>query len=197
LEVPPFSRETFLKIERARAAEICGPDRRRYAELYETLAAMREMTKATGRVQFAVMLIPDEFQVEDALWDGVLRDHRAPQLDRYQPQRLIKAWLKQQAIPVLDLLPSLRSADPLSDGRRHVYHLQDTHLNARGNRIAGEAMAEFLNDLLIANELELPLAAMEADGRDAGAMQLRGTQTRYAKPSPAGRRPSSDQPRRP
>jgi hypothetical protein len=33
---------------------------------------------------------------------------------------------------------------PLEDGNRHLYHLRDTHWNARGNRLAGEALAEFL-----------------------------------------------------
>lgn len=38
----------------------------------------------------------------------------------------------------------LRAAPPWEDGRRHVYHLRDTHWNARGNRIAGEELARFL-----------------------------------------------------
>jgi hypothetical protein len=37
---------------------------------------------------------------------------------------------------------------PLADARRHVYHRQDTHFNARGNRIAGEALGEALRRCL-------------------------------------------------
>jgi hypothetical protein len=36
----------------------------------------------------------------------------------------------------------------MEDGRRHLYHLQDTHFNARGNEIAGRALARFVDSLL-------------------------------------------------
>jgi hypothetical protein len=49
---------------------------------------------------------------------------------------------------VLDLPPPLRAVPPLADGRRHLYHLRDTHFNARGNRAAGWALAEFVRGLL-------------------------------------------------
>ena len=41
-------------------------------------------------------------------------------------------------------LEPLCAVEPSPSGRRQLYHLQDTHFNARGNRLAGEALAEFL-----------------------------------------------------
>ena len=40
-----------------------------------------------------------------------------------------------------------RAVPPLTDGWRHVYHLRDTHFNVRGNRVAGEALAQALAEL--------------------------------------------------
>jgi hypothetical protein len=89
------------------------------------------------------MLIPDEFQVEDALWDEVVAS-TGRRLNRNQPQERITAFLRQEGIPSLDLLPALRAVPPMADGQRHLYHLQDTHFNVRGNQVAGEKLAEFL-----------------------------------------------------
>jgi len=33
-------------------------------------------------------------------------------------------------------------------GRRHLFHVRGTHLNARGNQVAGEALADFLEPLM-------------------------------------------------
>ena len=93
------------------------------------------------------MLIPDEFQVEDGLWDEVVASVGS-RLDRDQPQDRIRAFLRQEGLPSLDLLPILRAVPPLADGQRHLYHLQDTHFNVRGNQVAGEKLAEFLRPYL-------------------------------------------------
>jgi hypothetical protein len=45
-------------------------------------------------------------------------------------------------------LPILRAAPPWTDGKKHFYHLRDTHFNARGNEIAGKALGEFLKPFL-------------------------------------------------
>jgi hypothetical protein len=90
-----------------------------------------------------VMLIPDEFQVEDQLWQSIQAQVQQP-LERARPQRLLNEWLKQHNFPTLDLLPVLRAVAPLGDRRKHVYHERDTHFNARGNEACAQALAEFL-----------------------------------------------------
>ncbi|HKE00248.1 MAG TPA: SGNH/GDSL hydrolase family protein [Planctomycetota bacterium] len=146
LEDASFSPEQFLWIESTRAKAICGADESRYPPLFECLAKMRDATLAAGS-RFAVLLIPDEFQVEDAVWKDVTAKAAPMPLDRDKPQRLIGEWLARERIPAADLLPALRGLQPLGDGRRHAYHLRDTHFNARGNEIAGRALAEFLRTL--------------------------------------------------
>jgi len=144
LEPPTFSPEAFRETERGRALAICGPDAS-YDALRRDLLRLRD---AAGATPLAVMLIPDEFQVEDELWNELVEASGAVPLERDRPQRVLVPFLEQHAIPVLDLLPSLRAVPPLADGRRHLYHLRDTHFNARGNRAAGWALAEFVRGLL-------------------------------------------------
>jgi hypothetical protein len=105
--------------------------------------ALAEIQDAAGAVPLVAMLIPDEFQGEDDLFAAIVA-RRGPGLDRDRPQRDAAAILAKLGIPALDLLPVLRAVRPLADGRRHLYHARDTHWNARGNRIAGEALARFL-----------------------------------------------------
>jgi hypothetical protein len=150
-EPPTFQRAEFLRIERERAVAVCagGSDvEARYAGLWTEISKMKA---AAGKIPILFMLIPDEFQVEDGLWAEVIAgtDRR---LDRDQPQERITAFLRQEGLPSLDLLPALRAIPPQADGQRHLYHLQDTHFNVRGNQVAGEKLAEFLRPYLQARD---------------------------------------------
>lgn len=140
LELPSYSPETFLALETDRALAVCAQVP---VALDLCFKSLLEARRAAGSIPLLVMLIPDEYQVEDQLWAEVSRRADRP-LDRTRPQQLLLAWLKAQNIPALDLLPALRDVPPGPDGSRHLYHLQDTHFNARGNASAAEALATFL-----------------------------------------------------
>lgn len=143
-EVPTFSRATWLEIEAKRAREICTESSDLLAQVRPYLELLGQMT---GDIPLFLMLIPDEFQVEDRLWEE-LRDGSEIELERDRAFAALRAWAEEEGkargVDVLDLLPILRAADPLEDGDRHLYHRQDTHWNARGNEVAGRALAEFL-----------------------------------------------------
>ncbi|TDJ68334.1 MAG: hypothetical protein E2O39_13330 [Planctomycetota bacterium] len=144
LEAGSLSDETFLRLEADRALATCRGVPSAFADVCESLTAMRA---ASGSAELCVMLIPDEFQVEDELWAAVVA-RVGTTLDRDLPQRRLSSWLAQEGFATLDLLPVLRAVPPMDDGRRHLYHLRDTHFNARGNRVVGEALAEFLRSRL-------------------------------------------------
>ena len=108
-----------------------------------------DMRRAIGAERLCVMIIPDEYQIEDELWRRVVAASGEPGLDRYRAQDLLLPWLAENGIPCLDTTPILLAVPPLEDGSRHVYHLRDTHWNARGNAAAGKALAEFLAPRLI------------------------------------------------
>lgn len=147
LEEPGLTLEAFLRIERARALEACRVPAGGFAALEN---ALLEMKAECGDVPFAVMLLPDEFQVEDPLWATVTETlPQADELQRFQPQEHLAAFAAANDIGWLDLTPALRAVEPDEHGLRRVYHLRDTHFNARGNRIAGEQLAARIQQLLV------------------------------------------------
>jgi hypothetical protein len=140
LEEGTLSEETFLRLETRRALDICAQDPPSLELLRRSLLEARA---AAGAVPLRVMLIPDEFQVEEPLW-ATVEERAGRPLERDRPQRLLRAWLEREGFEFLDLLPILRAVPPLADGRRHLYHAADTHFNARGNEVVGRVLAEFL-----------------------------------------------------
>ncbi len=144
LERPTFSEAGFLKLEKERALAIA---RRNGAGEFACFPWLAAMQQAAGDVPLLVLLVPDEFQVEDALWEEVLETSRV-ELERDRPQVVVAAFCASRGLPLIDLLPPFRSLPPMADGRRHLYHLRDTHWNARGNEIAGKELARALRELL-------------------------------------------------
>lgn len=143
-ERPTFLRRTFLEIQTKRARDLSLQDDDSYQRRFSVL---RRIADACGRTPVLFLVIPDENQVDDALWSEV-QSRTEMHLQRDRPQRLLFEWFKEQGLTFIDPLPSLRSAMPLEDGHPHVFHLQDTHLNARGNRIVGEALVEGLRPVM-------------------------------------------------
>jgi hypothetical protein len=144
-ENPTLSPEAYFDIESLHVHQLCTAEAEKYYP--DFVRALDELIGAAGSTRLAFMLIPDELQVNDELWQAVTRDVHEP-LERDRGQRVLKAWLDERHQPVLDLLPDLRAAPPWTDGKQHLYHLRDTHFNARGNAVVGKALARFLAPLL-------------------------------------------------
>jgi len=142
LERAFLSEEGMLEIALRTAREGWLAGEEGYRALFSAIDAMVETAQETPLV-FAIL--PDRVQLDDDLWERVVR--REPELAgrRDFPQQVLQRGLSERGLAVLDLLPILRAEPPLADGARHVYHRMDTHFNARGNRVAGEAMARFLS----------------------------------------------------
>jgi hypothetical protein len=145
-EIQTASIESYRELEARRARDIAGPDASKYDR--DFFVALDEIVRAAGRTRLAFMLIPDEFQVDDDVWAQVGRDSPGVTFDRDRAQRVIGEWARARGLPCLDLLPALRAAAPWTDGKKHLYHLRDSHFNARGNQVAGQALAEFLRPFL-------------------------------------------------
>ncbi len=140
-EVGTFSVETYRRLADDRVRFFATREPRHFEGVCHHLA---EMAKLAGDVPLIVVLIPDETQVEDRLWDETVARLGLSGLERDLPQRVLGEWLASRGIPCVDLLPLLRAVPPLEDGWRHVFHLRDTHFNARGNEVAGKALAAAL-----------------------------------------------------
>jgi hypothetical protein len=86
------------------------------------------------------VLIPDEFQVNETVFDAALAEARLQpgQLDLEGPQRRLAEFFALRQVPCLDLLPALRQA-PRS------YEPCDTHWNVLGNHVAAREIAIWLS----------------------------------------------------
>ena len=157
--VPTFSRERFLAIEAQRIGVLDAGrarTRRQYAAFFE---ALRYFEDRLGD-RLIVLLLPDEFQVDDTLYAEVatLYPH-AERLDRTYPQDQIRAFCERNGIALVDVLEPLRAE--LTRGP--VFQPRDTHLNARGNAVVASALAEaLLAGLAPRHESPTPTAQLQS-----------------------------------
>jgi hypothetical protein len=139
LEPPGASPDAFVEIQNVIAETTLATDAWMYERFFELI---EDIARASPNIAFLV--IPAELQVDDGLWESVAARLPSRKLDRDQPQKKIGPWMRERKIPFLDLLPAMRAVVAEPDGSRHLYQLRDTHLNARGNRVAAEELAAFL-----------------------------------------------------
>ena len=143
-ERPGFSRDRFMEIEVDRAW-VYEPGSARLAAAVQRVAAdlrsIRDIATRAG-AKLAVVLIPDEAQVDPALGRDIGQVWSSgAALDFDQPNRLLAASLAADGIPALDLLATFRNAGPV-----RLYKPLDTHWNLAGNRLAAQSIAQFLRD---------------------------------------------------
>ncbi|MBI4575680.1 MAG: hypothetical protein HY722_05385 [Planctomycetes bacterium] len=135
---PTYSEEEFLAIERDRL-RVCRdpPDDEQAGRWDHTLGLLGDLVREAGP-GLVVLLIPDEFQVDDALWGHVVEAAPGgPQAyDRGRPQRVIGEYLRRLGAAVADPLDALREAARGAP----VYQPRDTHWNARGHQVAAEVL---------------------------------------------------------
>jgi hypothetical protein len=140
-----MSRATHLQIE-ARRLDVCRPSRAQSLEKHwgHSLTYLDKIIDACRRrqVPVAVVLIPDEFQVNPVLLEEVLQTSQVPRedVDLDLPQRRLRAFLAEKEVPYLDL-------KPVFAGVADTYRPRDTHWNERGNRLAAEQIAAWLGSL--------------------------------------------------
>ena len=145
LEPPYFTEEAFRALEEEKAV-ITIAGLHYTEEMYTQALSELDAWQAELGSRLLLVLIPDEFQVNDALWNTVreasARDLGVPpaRYRRDYPQQRIGRWAVERSVRVLDLLPALRDAER----EARTYHLRDTHWNAHGNRVAGHELARAL-----------------------------------------------------
>jgi lysophospholipase L1-like esterase len=143
---PALSPATFREVE-ARRLAVCVKQvspalekkwRQVLHELERIITACRQRN-----VRVAIVLIPDEFQVNatvlgDALREACLaREH----IDLELPQRRLLEFCARYGVPCLDLLPALRAVP-------ETYAPCDTHWNVAGNHLAARHIAQWLPGVL-------------------------------------------------
>ena len=147
-QAPSLPADRFLQIQVERSRIYTDTDawlEGATARAVGYLTDMRNVTRRAG-AGFLVVIIPDEVQVDAALQDqlAVLLNRSREAIDFTRPTRGIVHALGQQDIRVLDLLPLF-----VEQGRHtRLYRPLDTHWNRAGNRLAAEAVARELGEVL-------------------------------------------------
>ena len=90
----------------------------------------------------AVVLIPDEFQVEPHVLALALQEAgvRRAEVDLELPQRRLTTFFAERGVPCLDLLPAFAKVPD-------AYAPRDTHWNERGNQLAADTIAAWLREI--------------------------------------------------
>ena len=145
-----LSKATYLEVEIERLAVSRRSQQEAMDPFWQgALKYLREMRDETRRhrAEFAIVFIPDEYQVNPDLRDNIVSVRGIPvdDIDLQLPQRKLGEFCTAEGIRCLDLLPVFTSEPD-------TYLPQDTHWNEKGNRIAGERIVAWLaeSDLLSA-----------------------------------------------
>lgn len=144
-DLPTFDREQFVAIESHRMALCLRSEEEAFSGLASRVIPVVQQLVSRIEDQGArciVMVIPDQYQVDDGLVDAILgaTGHQREDYDLDRPQRELVGALESSGAEVLDLLPVFRRA---SDGGT-LYRPRDTHWNRRGNQAAAMALTDVL-----------------------------------------------------
>ena len=151
LEKPTMPKDMYVTIQANRARvfdKVRGEEQYQYAcKFVRQIAQVAK--KSTGR-PLVVFIIPDHNQVDPEFRlevDSYIQESNryknwsADRWDLEQPIRYLNRELSSDDIVVMDLSPKMKQAKK-ELGR--IYHLQNTHWNANGNRVAAEELGRLL-----------------------------------------------------
>lgn len=148
---PTFSEDTYLGIEfdRLRIFSIenqaSGLFEPNMEYIFRSIKEMSDRMKEK-EIEFIVGIYPDEFQVYDELLEKVLQrfDLKREDYDIELLQKRLTAFLEENDIPFVDLLPRFRE-----EGKnRDLYKLRDSHWNEDGNLLAAEVLYPAIEKLV-------------------------------------------------
>jgi hypothetical protein len=143
LGAPALSPQLFREVE-ARRLAICLREaspgmEKKWQNALSDLSAIVQGCQQRA-VPLAVVLIPDEFQVNNVVLNHALEDARltADQIELDAPQQRLLAFFGERGVPCLDLLPTFRKVP-------NTYAPCDTHWNVTGNRLAAKEIGKWLS----------------------------------------------------
>jgi hypothetical protein len=99
---------------------------------------MNKSAESMG-AEFAVVILPDENQINPALQQRVIVEAEQLNYDFDMPQRLLRERFAQAGIATLDFMPAV-----LDDGR--CLYMNDTHWIPAGHKLAAEQIGGFLQE---------------------------------------------------
>jgi hypothetical protein len=140
-----LSPERFREVEARRLAVCVSPSssalEKKWRQALEYLQQIIADARRNG-VPLAVVLIPDEFQVNPHVLAPAIEDagFPRPSVVLNLPQQRLSTFFRERGVPCLDLLPTF-------EGESGTYVPYDTHWSVAGNRLAADALKTWLHDL--------------------------------------------------
>ena len=112
------------------------------AELKGMVDSLSEIVSICQRagIRLAVIIIPDELQINAALQADVIGSTPLSEYDFEGPSVRLRQELQEMAIPTLDLLTAFQTESL----RRPLYKPADTHWNIAGNELAAQRIRSWL-----------------------------------------------------
>lgn len=141
-DCPFFEPATYLQIERTRSSIYLGEDQTWIKLLQDSMFYLKEIKQIcrTRNIDFQVVIIPDEVQVNSSLQTQVrsmLPDELQKKWNVTFPIDQFTAALREAKIGYIDLFPQFLEAAKV----RTLYKPRDSHWNMAGNRLAAEIIA--------------------------------------------------------
>ena len=107
----------------------------RFERVLDQIGELARNSDRNGR-ELRVVIFPNKLQVENG------EDLNSQTLDSTRPNRMILDYCAKHAISCFDLLPVLERE--YRETGTPVFFAMDRHLNPQGNRVAADALVEFL-----------------------------------------------------
>lgn len=103
------------------------------------ISEIAALANASGS-EFIVVLLPADYQMDQAAFDGVVRrlGGDPAQMDVDQPNRILADSLTGRGIEVVDLLPALRAHHTMGET---LFGTVDRHFSPDGHRVSWETLA--------------------------------------------------------
>jgi hypothetical protein len=170
---PSFSEESFERIEAAeltrhyRAGESAPAGQRAWKKTFGVLDALTTEVLATTKHLPIIIFYPSQLQVYPAAFESAkhstiitVNGSDPAGFDEDYPNRTLEQYCQRWHLRCFDVTPAMRAAAAASPDP--LYLPRDSHWNVRGNRVAAEAEAGFLKELLCTSGHK---AAAETSGR--------------------------------
>lgn len=128
---------------------LVSPAMRQVWDLFKASHRELQHQAAAGGATLAAIIIPRGAQVHESLYrdwvagyTGTYPDLRPEDWDVAAPDEAIRAFLQEQQIPALDLLPGFRAAAQASP--EPLYFPRDGHFNEQGHQLTAELTCDWL-----------------------------------------------------
>ncbi len=141
-DAPTFDYDHYVSLNLYKNYMYRGESPRFEAELESMVDSLSEIARICERagIELAVIIIPDELQVNAALQADVIGSTPVSEYDFEEPSVRLREELQEMGVATLDLLMVFQT----ESRRRPLYKPADSHWNIAGNELAAQRIRGWL-----------------------------------------------------